>query len=366
MALMIPNYTSNELVLMVQVENDDITACREDTFYIQGSFATILSNGDVYDIGSFVDRFHDELRSGDIIYISGTGFIYKMYDSCDVDATIYITGQCNSNCVMCVCSDYERQYNTGYTDDLLMKYIKLLPSNLSHIVVTGGEPTLKIDQFFMTMSLLADKFPAASVLLLSNGKAFASKTMVKRLVEHCPPFLEIAVPLHGHNAKLHDSISRAESSFKYTLMGIHNLSAKGIPLELRIVVSRLNVDYLTDIAKFIKTALPKVRIVNFIGLETLGNCAKNFNLVYMDYTETFKYIKPALRILFDAGINTSLYNYPLCTVERGFWFLCRQSITPYKVRYTPACDECDVKSFCSGYFSSTLGVAKPKVIPIHL
>lgn len=366
MALMIPNYRSSEFVLMVQIDDDETSACREDTFNIRGSFATILLTGEVYDLGPFADRFHGELRSGDIISISGTGFIYKMYDSNDNDATVFITGQCNSNCVMCPCSDYERQNNTGYSDILLKKYIALLPPNLSHIVVTGGEPTLKTGQFYLAISLLAEKYPTAGVLLLSNGRAFASKAMVERLVAHYPPYLEIAIPLHGHNASLHDSIARAENSFKHTLMGIQNLSAKGIPIELRIVVSKLNVDHLVDMAQLIKTTLPKVRIVNFIGLETLGNCAKNFEQVYMDYSETFKFIKPALRILVDAGIDTSLYNYPLCTVERGFWSLCRQSITPNKIRYAPACDECDAKSSCGGYFSSTLGVAKPKVTPIHL
>lgn len=366
MALMIPDYKSKELVLMVQIGSEDISARKEDTFLLQGSLATILSTEKTYDLGLFTDRFHAELHSGDIISISETGFIYKMYENCDCDATVFITGQCNSNCIMCPCSDFERQYNTGYTDASLCKFIELLPTNLSHIVVTGGEPTLKTEQFFMAMSLLADKFPTAGVLLLSNGRSFASKTMVERLVEHCPPFLEVAIPLHGHNADLHDSISRAESSFRHTVMGIRNLSAKGIPIELRIVVSKLNVDHLSDIAQFIKRSLPRVRIVNFVGLETLGNCAKNFNLVFMDYAETFKYIKPALRILVDAGIDASLYNYPLCTVERGFWSLCRQSITPYKVRYAPDCDNCEARSFCGGYFSSTLGVAKPKVTPIHL
>lgn len=128
----------------------------------------------------------------------------------------------------------------------------------------------------------------------------------------------------------------------------------------------MNVKYLSDIAQFIKATLPKVRIVNFIGLETLGNCAKNFEQVYMDYAETFKFIKPALRVLVDAGIDTSLYNYPLCTVERGFWSLCRQSITPHKIRYASACDDVMQKHFAAGYFGSTLGVAKPKVNPIHL
>lgn len=366
MALMIPNYKSEEFVLMVQTDEDDLAVCREDIFALHESSATILSVGANFELGTHAEKFHNELRTGDIISISSAGFIYKLYDSCDSDATVFITGQCNSNCIMCPCSDYERQYNTGYTDDLLRKYIELLPPDLSHIVVTGGEPTLKTNQFFMAMELLADKFPTAGVLLLTNGRSFASKSMVEKLVAHCPPFLEIAIPLHGHNAGLHDSIARATDSFKHTLMGIHNLSAKGIPIELRVVVSKLNVKYLSDIAQFIKATLPKVRIVNFIGLETLGNCAKNFEQVYMDYAETFKFIKPALRVLVDAGIDTSLYNYPLCTVERGFWSLCRQSITPHKIRYASACDECDAKTFCGGYFGSTLGVAKPKVNPIHL
>ena len=365
MALMIPNYNSNERVVMVQTDAVTGTASVEDTLLLSGSTITLLEPGVSYDLGSFTERFESVLHTGDIISISENGFVYKMFDNSDTDATVFLTGQCNSNCIMCPCSDHERKFNTGYSDDLISKYIELLPTDLPHIVVTGGEPTLKTEQFFMVMSQLADKFPTSGVLLLTNGRSLASKSLVDRLLAHCPPYMEVAIPIHGHTAELHDKISRAEKSFEHTLMGIRNLLCNNIPVELRIVVSKLNVAYLADIARLIATSLHGVRIVNFIGLETLGNCAKNFEQVYMPYPDSFQYIKPALRILVDAGIDASLYNYPLCTVERGYWTLCKQSITPYKVRYAPACDGCDAKPFCGGYFSSTLGVAKPKVFPIH-
>ena len=148
-------------------------------------------------------------------------------------------------------------------------------------------------------------------------------------------------------------------------MGIRNLLAAHIAVELRIVVSKLNYLYLVDIARLIAIEFPQVMTVNFVGLETLGNCAKNFHAVYIDYRESFAKIRPAAQLLIDAGINVSLYNYPLCTVERAYWPLCRRSITPYKIRYAPACSNCEAHAFCGGYFASTLAIAGPNVIPIH-
>jgi len=308
------------------------------------------------------DYFHD----GDIVKIAENGIVYKLYDASSDDATIFVTGECNSNCIMCPCSDWERKTNTGMPDDWLIDFITLLPTGLRDIVVTGGEPTLKTDQFFLVLKMIAEKYPFAEVLLLTNGRSFSAKSMIERLNECCPQHLLAAIPLHGEIDIMHDSITRSPGSFRQTLAGIQNLLDAGIDIEIRIVVSKLNCTHLSEIAQLICDQLPKVRIVNFVGLETLGNCAKNFKSVYIEQADASKYIKPAVEILANAGIDVSLYNYVLCAVDRGLWTLCKKSISPYKVRFPDECETCTLKNCCGGFFGSTLSVAKPQVEPIHL
>lgn len=304
------------------------------------------------------------LRDGDIITVNEYGLVSKLFDTEERDATVYLTGMCNSNCVMCPTSDYERKNYRGMPDEWMTRYLDALPADIEHITVTGGEPTMRTELFFQVMSRLAERFPETETLLLTNGRSFASRRMTERLLSMCPQYLTAAIPLHGHNSELHDAITRADGSFRQTCMGIRRLLAEGVSVEVRVVVSARNCRALSDVAAFIVKEFPNVLIVNFIGLETLGNCVKYFPTVYIDYAESFLCVKTAVNILADAGIDVSLYNYPLCTVERGYWSLCRRSISPHKVRYAPECECCAVKRLCGGWFRSTLAVAKPTVCPV--
>ena len=120
---------------------------------------------------------------------------------------------------------------------------------------------------------------------------------------------------------------------------------------------------LNEIAAYIIKEFSDAAVVHFIGLETRGNCAKNFETVYISHQESIQYILAAAKILMDAGINAAIYNYPLCVMERGYWGLCKQSISPEKIRYPEDCAMCSAKAYCGGFFHTTLSMAKPTVSP---
>lgn len=346
------------------VEKDACFPAEFETLLLSDESAVLQPDGTELNPAEGLDFWRETFNSGDIIVINEYGVISRLFDSSEGDATIYLTGVCNSNCIMCPTSDYERKNYRGMSDQWMMRYVEMLPADAGHISVTGGEPTMRTELFFQIMALLAERFQEIEVLLLTNGRSFASREMTSRLMKKCPAYLKAAVPVHGPDAKLHDSITQAPGSFRQTKAGIRHLLANGIAVEIRIVVSALNLRSLSETAAMIVESFPDVSIVNFVGLETLGNCAKNLSRVYVDYRESFRYIKPAVDLLAAAGVNVSLYNYPLCTVERGYWGLCRKSITPSKVRFAEDCARCAVRPICGGYFESTLAVAKPQVQPI--
>lgn len=309
-----------------------------------------------------VDKVY-KLNTYDIVTIDDRGILECVFEVASQDATIFITGKCNSNCVMCPTSDNERKKD-GFDDNQLEKMIDMLPSDTPHIVVTGGEPTLRTDIFFRTMEQIAEKFPNTEVLLLTNGRSFASLKMVERLLEHCPQILTIAIPIHGADAQTHDSITRAPGSFAQTCLGLSHLLKRKVGIEIRVVVSKLNVEHLSEIANLIAVKFPTAAIVNFIGLETRGNCAKNHHEVYIDCRDSFPYVRQAVNILVEHGINASLYNYPLCAVDEGYRSLCQKSISPWKVRFPDPCDNCSAKPYCGGFFDTTLSLIHPAVAPI--
>ena len=307
----------------------------------------------------------NKLQKGDIVFLVSNGAMFRLFSAWEDDATIYLTGHCNSNCIMCPTSDYERQKSEGMPDAWLMEFLDMLPRNLCHALITGGEPTMRLALFFKVMSVLAARFPNTETLILSNGRSFSSNELVQRLVHDCPPMLEVAVPIHGGTPELHDAITRANGSFRQTLHGINNLLSAGIAIEIRIVVSQMNIHSLAGIAKLIIDKFPKVSVVNFIGLETRGNCALNFKELYLTHDEAFKAMKLPIKQLMSKGINVGIYNFPLCMVDSGYWDLCKKSITPEKIRYMDECCSCEAKEHCGGFFNTTLSMAKPKMHPIH-
>lgn len=356
-------YASFARLATVRYERTDEPAQAGDVLYIQPGRISFLSDGYSADIPCGESLFY-KFQEGDIISIDDRGVVELLFSIEDNDAVVFVTGHCNSNCIMCPSSDRERQISGGMSDIEIQQYIAMLPDTLGHIAVTGGEPTLRTETFFCILNQIADRFPAIETQLLTNARAFASKKFVARLLENCPQYLRVAVPLHGSYARLHDTITQTPDSFDQTVAGLYHLIASNIYVELRIVVSKLNYGDLQNIAKFIVANIPNVGVVNFIGLETRGSCAKNFKDVYVDHTESIRRIIPAVHILTQAGVDVGLYNYPLCAVDRRYWSLCKQSITPEKIRFPAECEGCAARECCGGFFNTTLALAKPNVAPI--
>lgn len=304
------------------------------------------------------------LPEGSICSLNEQGVLWQLFSPVENDATIYMTGHCNSNCVMCPTTKQERHHSEGMPIEMLECYIDLLPESLGHITVTGGEPTLRVGDFIRVITKLAQRFPEVETLILTNGRSLSATQLVNKMLIYCPRHMTVAIPLHSAKADIHDSITQVPGSFVETCRGIRNLLDHKVTVEIRIVISKFNLSGLENLVNLICSAFPETCVVNFISLETRGNCAKNAAEVYISPAESFKAAKAAIIRLVAFGIDVGLYNFPLCMVERGFWNLCSKSITPEKIRYDDKCEGCEAKSLCGGFFYSTLSLAKPKVRPI--
>ena len=304
-----------------------------------------------------------EMKEGDIVEISDRGVVFQTFFIEDSDACIFMTGNCNSNCIMCPSSDKERGGNFENRREDIYQYISMLPADLRNYVVTGGEPTLNPGLFLEVMGELAERFPEAEGLLLTNGRSFSVQSFLERMMVKCPPFLTVAIPLHGSNAELHDYITQAKGSFSQTIQGIKNLLSRKVSVEIRVVVTDVNKNDITSLCQLIAREFPSCYRVNFISLEVRGNCYKNREEVYIEPRESFLKSKDGIRTLIKAGIDVGLYNYPLCCIDPGFRFLCKKSISREKVRYAEECEGCKLREYCGGMFVSTLAVRKPVLYP---
>lgn len=331
------------------------------TLYIGERYAEIYPEGITFRLTDSERELLNASCDFDVFEISASGNAYKYYNNLSVDNAILVTNRCNSNCIMCPTAESIRRKNEEYTADELIKIAKHIPSDAPHITITGGEPFLIKEDMFKLLNYLKLQLSDTSFLLLTNGRAFCSKKYVSLFKETAPPDILLGIPIHGFNSQTHDYITQAEGSFSQTFCGIKNLLSAGARVELRIVVSGLNADFITEIAELISAEFKTAFCVKFIGLEMTGNAAKNSKQVWIDYPTAFQKSKKGVDILVESGIDVGIYNFPLCAVDKKYWNICEKSISDYKVRFASECSKCTVKDACGGMFSGTVRMAKEKV-----
>lgn len=300
----------------------------------------------------------------DIFQVDSRGNAYKYFNNASLDNAILVTNRCNSNCVMCPTAESIRKNGENYYGDELINIAKYFPDDVYHITITGGEPFLIGKSIFDLLYFLRENLPNTSYLLLTNGRIFSNKEYLNLFKQTCPRTLKLGIPIHGYNSETHDCITQAKGSFIQTFNGLLNLLSIGAKIELRIVVSKLNANFITNIAKLITENFLGVGCVNFIGLEMTGNAAKNKNRVWISYPDSFRASKEAIDLLIGAGIDVGLYNFPLCAVDKKYRSLCEKSISDYKIRYVEQCEKCYQKDACGGMFAGTVRHSKDDIIPL--
>ena len=300
-------------------------------------------------------------EDGDILYIYRDGSVQTQYSKGQVEVDLFITNKCNSNCIMCPLSETVRRKGNPGQLQWVMKYIDLLPANLPYINITGGEPTLEKDRFVAVMHKLRDKFQHSEFQLLTNGRSLADRVFLSKLIKCMPYNIRVAIPLHSSHELIHDRITQVNGSFKETDFAIRNLLDMQQKVELRIVLSKVNISTVEDTVKYIVENYRGVFVVNFIGMEMMGNAVRYRDILWDDYDIFFQKIRESVHYLISHGIDTQLYNFPLCAVDSGYWPIVAKSITGYKIQYKEECTFCAVREICGGFFYSTLNLMNPRV-----
>lgn len=282
-------------------------------------------------------------------------------EKAESSALVYVTNQCNSNCIMCPDSVKLRTRPNEVTREKLLEQIGEINPEAEHVDITGGEPTLLKEQLPELIEAVFRQAPDAEVLMLSNGRSFAAGGYTERFSAFAHRRLKIEIPIHGDCAELHDRIAGCPESFVQTRAGIHHLLEAGVEVGIRIVVSRLNYSRLNELIRFISREFPEIKYVNLMGMEVLGNAWKNREQVWIEFDEVKDSLQQAVEQCFACGIIPSLYNYPLCLFDRKYWYCYRNSISDYKIRYFEECEKCTEKSRCGGFFASTYRYTRYKV-----
>ncbi|GMA99145.1 His-Xaa-Ser system radical SAM maturase HxsC [Pelosinus sp. IPA-1] len=315
--------------------------------------------------GSFVHSVSqtETLIDGDIVLVTPEGRINVMHRSCDADHTVFITNRCNSRCIMC---PQPPSNDPPDLQDINEKVLSLIKAgSLQHIGITGGEPTVVLDQLCQTLVYLKSNFPNAFISLLTNGRRLSDFNLAKQVVAVKNKKLLFCIPLYADNDVQHDAIVGVPGAFADTIQGIYNLYRLGRRMEVRVVVMRQNFARLTAISEFIYRNMPFVAHIAFMGMEYTGEAEQHLEDLWVDPDEYSQQLYAAVWHLHRRGMNISIYNIPLCLLAEPLWRFARDSISTWKKNYLEPCNSCSVKEKCGGVFG-TSAVQSENISPLSL
>jgi pyruvate-formate lyase-activating enzyme len=217
---------------------------------------------------------------------------------------VRLTKACNNNCVFCL--DKDAQSGAA----VLLKEIKKNLSKgrkkkIARVVLSGGEATIHPN--FADIVKMAREMGYSHIQVITNGRMFAYQNFLVSALS--AGVNEITFSIHGHNEKLHDNQTQIKGSFRQAIAGLKNaLSAKGLIVNVDVVINKINYIYLADILKyFIELG---VREFDLLQVIPSGQAWKNRKKLFYDMPEAMPHIRRALAFSRDPQIFIWTNRFP--------------------------------------------------------
>ncbi|MFN4311811.1 MAG: His-Xaa-Ser system radical SAM maturase HxsC [Ferrovibrio sp.] len=295
------------------------------------------------------------VRPGDVIRLrENSSLISVLYRRGSKANTLFATERCNSDCIMC--SQPPRNEDDSWRLDELAQTIRLIDIDEIQVGISGGEPTLLGGELGHLIDIAGQYLPNTMLHILSNGRLFHDRQFATLTAGRRPQSIVWAIPLYGDVADVHDDVVRASGSFQETLNGLYELGRIGARVEIRVVLHKMTVGRLPQLASFIYRRLPFVEHVALMGIEPMGFAKRNRDHLWVDPADYLGALEEAVFYLDNRGLTTSIYNLPLCVLPQHLWPFAERSISDWKNVYAEECVSCAAASRCGGFFASA-GVA---------
>lgn len=273
--------------------------------------------------------------------------IFSVFKQNSYTNSLYVTDLCNSRCIMCPQPPKETDSVTFLH---LKKLIQLLPTSITNLGVTGGEPTLLKEKLADLLHDISVINPECNVHVLSNARLLQDFSLARKIASSGINRLSFGIPLYSADPTIHDYITQVKNSFNETLKGIFNLERLNIPVEIRVVLHKQTIPGLLELVRWIYFNLPFTVHIALMGMEHMGYVKKNWEDLWIDPRNYQEELFEAINFMHLRKMNCSIYNLPLCLIKKELWPFARHSISDYKVDFVGACDACLKRQDCGGLF----------------
>ena len=280
---------------------------------------------------------HPILDDGCVLSISKTGRMVLLYRPKSKNNALFITDACNNYCVMC--PQPPRPFLDDLAADKIRKIVDIMDKDIvpDKLGITGGEPTIIKEGLIDIINDISRKYPATRMELLTNGRFLKYPEYTKKIAKASNGNLIACIPLYAPVGYMHDYIVQSKGAFEQTVEGILECHRNNIAVEIRVVLNKITLEHLGELADFISRNFMFISHVAIMGIEYMGFAKKNFDLLKYEPVDHKDAITEAVKLLTIAGINVFLYNMPLCVVDESVRYLCKKSISDYKNIYLNEC-----------------------------
>ncbi|HET6585844.1 MAG TPA: redoxin domain-containing protein [Nannocystaceae bacterium] len=211
---------------------------------------------------------------------------------------------CNSNCVFCVIGD---QLFTGdrTTEDCIAE-LRASRATCDDVVFTGAEVTIRPD--FFTLVRAATRLGYERIQIQTNGRMFAYREFCERAI--AAGANEFSPAIHGHEAQLHDGLTRAPGSFVQITTAMRHLAELDQRVVTNTVITKQNAKHLPALARLLVEL--GVAQYQLAFPHPTGHAARHFRGIVPRMAEIAPYVHEALRIGIAAGVPCMAEAMPYC------------------------------------------------------
>jgi len=228
---------------------------------------------------------------------------------------------CNNHCVFCVQGRKRETLPSKSKKEVVNSLQEAFAAGKREVVFTGGEPSLHTN--FLELIAAAKKIGFEEIQIQSNGRIFAYPDFCVRAIR--AGATQFGPSLHGHNAKIHDSLTAAKGSFEQTTRGIKNLKKLNQFVLTNSVITSSNYKFLPELAKVLVDL--GVDQFQFAFVHILGSAKENEKWLVPKKSEIMPYLKKGLEIGLKAGKRVTAEAVPFCFL-RGYEQCVAEDIMP--------------------------------------
>jgi len=209
---------------------------------------------------------------------------------------IFVGYKCNNRCVFCINYD-KREIPSPSFSDIKREMISARRGGSTYLELIGGESTIRSD--IIDIVKFAKGLNFDTIMIATNGRVFSYEDFAKAILK--AGLNSLVFSIHGHTAKLHDSLTQVPGSFKQLNKGIRNVQKIIKELSLRVslgtntTIVKQNYKYLPKIGEYIR----KLGLYNaeFIFVDpTYGGAYHNFNRIVPKISDVAPYAHKCLDI----------------------------------------------------------------------